>query len=157
MRAAPPPDVSEKRPCHGDCFLKTLYTKTLSCNLALGVSAQPNRRPRSSQVGLGRWIQAGPDEDKKEPPSIFRLTGVNTWRRPTLTGPIVPLPLALWRFTSGFGKGPGGSTTLWSPEGNADFRGGCRWIQYWVSGGLSCYVDWSEVIGQWGRCFISPS
>ena len=40
----------------------------------------------------------------------------NTWRRPTLTGPVVPIPSALQRFTSGFGMGPGGSTALWPPE-----------------------------------------
>jgi hypothetical protein len=53
---------------------------------------------------------------KKEPRIRFLGCGANTWRRPTLTGPIVPLPLALRRFTSGFGMGPGGSTALWSPE-----------------------------------------
>ena len=47
-----------------------------------------------------------------------------TWRRPTLTGPVVPLPLALRRFTSGFGMGPGGSTTLWLPEGICDLVSG---------------------------------
>ena len=46
------------------------------------------------------------------------MNGAYTWRRPTLTRPIVSLPLALKRFTSGFGMGPGGSTSLWSPEGN---------------------------------------
>ena len=55
---------------------------------------------------------------KKEPRLFFRKGGANTWRRPTLTRPIVSLPSALQRFTSGFGMGPGGSTALWSPEGN---------------------------------------
>ena len=59
---------------------------------------------------------------KKEPGILFRRCRANTWRRPTLTGPIVPLPLALRRFTSGFGMGPGGSTALWSPEGNIGSR-----------------------------------
>ena len=53
---------------------------------------------------------------KKEPRTFVRRCGANTWRRPTLTGPIVPLPSALRRFTSGFGMGPGGSNALWSPE-----------------------------------------
>ena len=39
-----------------------------------------------------------------------------TWRRPTLTGPIAPLPSALESFTSGFGMGPGGSSLLRPPE-----------------------------------------
>ena len=46
----------------------------------------------------------------------------NTWRRPTLTGPVVPIPSALQRFTSGFGMGPGGSTALWPPEGGPGRR-----------------------------------
>ena len=50
------------------------------------------------------------------------MNGAYTWRRPTLTRPIVSLPLALRRFTSGFGMGPGGSTALWSPEGDPDFQ-----------------------------------
>ena len=49
---------------------------------------------------------AGPDEKKSR-------------RRPTLAGPIVRLPLARQRFTSGFGTGPGGTTALWPPG----FRG----------------------------------
>ena len=61
------------------------------------------------------WFVPG----KKKPRPFFRMDGAYTWRRPTLTGPIVPLPSALQRFTSGFGMGPGGSTALWSPEGNA--------------------------------------
>ena len=52
------------------------------------------------------------------PRLLFRKGGANTWRRPTLTRPIVSLPSALRRFTSGFGMGPGGSTALWSPEVN---------------------------------------
>ena len=53
---------------------------------------------------------------KKEPRCRVNYNGANTWQRPTLTGPIVPLPSALRRFTSGFGMGPGGSNALWSPE-----------------------------------------
>ena len=46
------------------------------------------------------------------------MDGAYTWRRPTFTRPIVSLSSAQRRFTSGFGMGPGGSTALWSPEGN---------------------------------------
>ena len=53
---------------------------------------------------------------KKEPRCRVNYNGANTWQRPTLTGPIVPIPSALRRFTSGFGMGPGGSNALWSPE-----------------------------------------
>ena len=54
--------------------------------------------------------------------------GIKNWRRPTLTGPIVQLPSAQKRFTSGFGMGPGGSTLLWSPDfrresGRLKFKG----------------------------------
>jgi hypothetical protein len=58
--------------------------------------------------------------EKKEPGSehLTAWSRAYTWRRPTLTRPIVSLPLALRRFTSGFGMGPGGSTALWSPEVN---------------------------------------
>ena len=65
---------------------------------------------------------------KKEPGPSFRRGRANTWRRPTLTGPVVPLPSALRRFTSGFGMGPGGSTTLWSPEGDPGVNGGVPFI-----------------------------
>ncbi len=61
---------------------------------------QEASRPRESR-GL-----AGPDGKKSR-------------RRPTLAGPIVRLPLARQRFTSGFGTGPGGTTALWPPG----FRG----------------------------------
>ena len=60
---------------------------------------------------------APPRAQKRSPVRSFDWTGLYTWRRPTLTGPIVPLPSALRRFTSGFGMGPGGSTALWPPEG----------------------------------------
>ena len=53
---------------------------------------------------------------KKEPGSVVRLNRAYNWRRPTLTGPIVPLPSAHKSFTSGFGMGPGGSSLLWPPE-----------------------------------------
>ena len=53
---------------------------------------------------------------KKEPDFVVRRNRAYNWRRPTLTGPIAPLPSALQRFTSGFGMGPGGSTALWPPE-----------------------------------------
>lgn len=74
----------------------------------------PDRDGRVAGAG-GRIIPAA--RAKKSPAPIARGRAY-TWRRPTLTRPIVSLPLALRRFTSGFGMGPGGSTTLWSPEGN---------------------------------------
>lgn len=67
----------------------------------------------------------------KKSPAPIAWSRAYTWRRPTLTGPIVPLPSALQRFTSGFGMGPGGSTALWSPEGNPVSSS-----QDWDSGGL---------------------
>ena len=67
---------------------------------------------------------------QKKCPTPFDRSRAFTWRRPTLTRPIVSLPLALRRFTSGFGMGPGGSTALWSPEGSTGLR--C-----WDSGDLS--------------------
>ena len=42
------------------------------------------------------------------------------WRRPTLAQPIDALPSALWRFTSVFGMGTGGTTTLRSPDYNEE-------------------------------------
>ena len=68
------------------------------------------------------WKPALLPAQKKSPAPIARGRAY-TWRRPTLTRPIVSLPSALRRFTSGFGMGPGGSTTLWSPEGNRGAAG----------------------------------
>ena len=87
-------------------------------------------RVHSNGGRSGAYVQA-----KKEPGPSVSWIRAYTWRRPTLTGPIVPLPLALRRFTSGFGMGPGGSTSLWSPEGNFRGRLSCFWN--WVSGDLS--------------------
>ena len=59
---------------------------------------------------------------KNKPLELFKLQGLDgkkSRRRPTLAGPIVRLPLARQRFTSGFGTGPGGTTALWPPG----FRG----------------------------------
>ena len=53
---------------------------------------------------------------QKSPALALAKAGHITWQRPTLTGPIAPLPSALDRFTSGFGMGPGGSNLLWSPD-----------------------------------------
>ena len=57
------------------------------------------------------WQKKSPDF------SLVGKTGAFNWQRPTLTGPIVPLPSAQESFTSGFGMGPGGSSLLWPPEG----------------------------------------
>ena len=59
---------------------------------------------------------------KEQAPRVRRLAGPDgkkSRRRPTLAGPVVRLPLARQRFTSGFGTGPGGTTALWPPG----FRG----------------------------------
>ena len=53
---------------------------------------------------------------KKEPDFVVGQNRAYNWRRPTLTGPIAPLPSALRSFTAGFGMGPGGSSSLWLPE-----------------------------------------
>jgi hypothetical protein len=74
---------------------------------------------------------------KKEPGTVFPRCRAYTWRRPTLTGPIVPLPSALRRFTSGFGMGPGGSTTLWSPEGNPACGAGTLGTWSWFTSSLA--------------------
>ena len=74
-------------------------------------------RHRRDCVSFGYVHRAS--KAKKEPGPSVSWSRANTWRRPTLTGPIVPLPSALRRFTSGFGMGPGGSNALWSPEVNS--------------------------------------
>jgi hypothetical protein len=73
--------------------------------------------------GLSAWRPLGKFCDKipsgwykKEPCSFVRRNRAYNWRRPTLTGPIVPLPSAQESFTSGFGMGPGGSSLLRPPE-----------------------------------------
>ena len=67
---------------------------------------------------LGRLRLLHTHSLQKKSPAPISWSRAYTWQRPTLTGPIVPIPSALRRFTSGFGKGPGGSTALWSPECN---------------------------------------
>jgi hypothetical protein len=91
------------------------------------------RLSRRQIISLKSSTRSG---QKKSPTPCYGSRAY-TWRRPTLTGPIVPLPLALQRFTSGFGMGPGGSTALWSPEGNPVGRHCCLPDQDWGSGGLS--------------------
>ena len=54
---------------------------------------------------------------KRKPPRDYKSHGaVKLWQRPTLARPIDTLPLAMSRFTSGFEMGPGGTTTLRSPD-----------------------------------------
>jgi hypothetical protein len=48
------------------------------------------------------------------------MLGALFWRRPTLARPIAVLPSGLQRFTSVFGMGTGGTTTLMSPEINGE-------------------------------------
>jgi hypothetical protein len=49
-------------------------------------------------------------------PTEINPVGILLWRRPTLARPIAVLPSGLQRFTSVFGMGTGGTTTLMSPE-----------------------------------------
>ena len=49
-------------------------------------------------------------------PDELNSPGTWFWRRPTLARPIAVLPSGLQRFTSVFGMGTGGTTTLMSPE-----------------------------------------
>ena len=73
---------------------------------------------RSQQLFLKSAHQLFWQKKSPAPSTCCAWSRAYTWRRPTLTRPIVSLPLALQRFTSGFGMGPGGSTALWSPEGD---------------------------------------
>jgi hypothetical protein len=75
----------------------------------------------------------------------------NTWRRPTLTGPVVPIPSALQRFTSGFGMGPGGSTALWPPEGDPGHRLLDSGPGLWLS-----ETPWLQRIAVFGCCQRAP-
>ena len=47
---------------------------------------------------------------------MINSSGFLFWRRPTLARPVAVLPSGLQRFTSVFGMGTGGATTLMSPE-----------------------------------------
>src|SRR5262245_12021808 len=47
---------------------------------------------------------------------MINSPGFLFWRRPTLARPVAVLPSGLQRFTSVFGMGTGGATTLLSPE-----------------------------------------
>ena len=47
---------------------------------------------------------------------MINSPGFLFWRRPTLARPFAVLPSGLQRFTSVFGMGTGGATTLMSPE-----------------------------------------
>ena len=69
-------------------------------------------------------------QEKSKPRQFVELAGLDekkSRRRPTLAGPIVRLPLARQRFTSGFGTGPGGTTALWPPgfRGKRVFSSSC--------------------------------
>ena len=111
------------------------------------VASDTKKMSRVVRCPCGACLQG-----KKEPDPSVSWSRANTWRRPTLTGPIVPLPSALWRFTSGFGMGPGGSTTLWSPENNAR-----RWVLILGSDdrSVSCAV-WRLQTGGVPACLPGP-
>ena len=55
-----------------------------------------------------------PNRTNEEAPDPCKERGlhITSRRRPTLAGPVVRLPSARQRFTSGFGTGPGGTTAL---------------------------------------------
>ena len=55
----------------------------------------------------------------------FDWQSAGFWRRPTLARPIAVLPSGLQRFTSVFGMGTGGATTLLSPECGTALAVGC--------------------------------
>jgi hypothetical protein len=56
-------------------------------------------------------------EEKKMPSSgLSTGAGHKLWQRPTLAQARQALPSALWRFTSVFGMGTGGTTTQGSPD-----------------------------------------
>ena len=57
-----------------------------------------------------------PSMGKKAKCPMRSSPGILFWRRPTLARPIAVLPSGLQRFTSVFGMGTGGATTLLSPE-----------------------------------------
>ena len=57
-----------------------------------------------------------PSMGKKAKCPMKSSSGNLFWRRPTLARPIAVLPSGLQRFTSVFGMGTGGATTLLSPE-----------------------------------------
>ena len=75
--------------------------------------------PSSAPVSCKFPFRQGKKSGQKKSPAFSgrKKRGLLLWQRPTLTGPVVPLPSALESFTSGFGMGPGGSSLLWPPEG----------------------------------------
>ena len=111
-KSHPAPDLA-RREVHPLVRNSSGYQALLAPSLARLAKICP---PPEASVGHRCPISRG-DRQKKSPAPIA-WSRAYTWRRPTLTRPIVSLPLALQRFTSGFGMGPGGSTALWSPEGN---------------------------------------
>ena len=103
--------MSTKETFDDEVFLRSLSIVFDKDNGWIGGGKELLRQLRFSRSVLC------PSRAKKSPAPIA-WSRAYTWRRPTLTRPIVSLPLALQRFTSGFGMGPGGSTALWSPEVN---------------------------------------
>src|SRR4030095_13056179 len=68
-----------------------------------------------------------PSMGKKAKCPMRSSPGILFWRRPTLARPVAVLPSGLQRFTSVFGMGTGGATTLLSPGGGpARAARGCR-------------------------------
>src|SRR4029077_3071089 len=56
--------------------------------------------------------------------------GILFWRRPTLARPFAVLPSGLQRFTSVFGMGTGGATTLMSPERRSAYAARLWWRRF---------------------------
>src|SRR5215472_7297271 len=64
---------------------------------------------------FGLELCSEPSSLKAKTP-VISSPGFLFWRRPTLARPVAVLPSGLQRFTSVFGMGTGGTTTLLSPE-----------------------------------------
>lgn len=133
-----PRSPSAGRP-NSDTPSEPIAVWTISRQFLRALSAAASAKSQISPRSAKRW-------QKKSP--AFSKSGKNRayyWRRPTLTGPIVPLPSALESFTSGFGMGPGGSSLLWPPE--VEVR---RPLRASTSIGLSKPQDW---VGQKPKVF----
>ena len=63
-----------------------------------------------------RRVLCSSSRRQKAKTPMINSPGFLFWRRPTLARPFAVLPSGLQRFTSVFGMGTGGATTLMSPE-----------------------------------------
>jgi hypothetical protein len=86
--------------------------------LPRGLDRLPRRCP-AAMFSYGRRRSAVPCLSRrcqKAKTPMINSPGFLFWRRPTLARPFAVLPSGLQRFTSVFGMGTGGATTLMSPE-----------------------------------------